>query len=83
MHLTMLTINCVYNIEPCGHGLAGSGAVLEVRSPQDTVNVEIFAWGNFRVFVFFAKITPTRNVWPTLSANFPPAKITTFTVRFT
>ena len=29
----------------------------------DTVNVEIFAWGNFRVFralVFFAKITPTR-----------------------
>ena len=29
---------------------------------RDTVNVEIFGWGNFRVFrafVFFAKITPT------------------------
>ena len=27
-----------------------------------TVNVEIFAWGNFRAFVFFAKITPTRKL---------------------
>ena len=26
--------------------------------------MEIFVWGNFRAFVFFAKITPTRKLNP-------------------
>ena len=51
--------------------------LLPENYPHAKIKPKCLYEGNMTSFV---KITPMRNVLPTYSRNFPPAKITTFTV---